>query len=403
MQLGWPGERSAVLVVHGIGQQSPFDALDAFVQGLLATLEGDGKPGAVTARHRVRDFDGRTENYISLLRDGQEATAIDCYEYYWAHETERRISVGEVFDWLVTVGASAQRYYDDMQALADAYEQQGQEAFGRQYVVAGRPRFKKYWYLKNLGFALSMSRVLMTLLDPLASRFPVVMKPVKLGVSLVGAVAKPFIVGSVGDVAIYTTMDMKSKHYEVRQRILNGSVKKLSWLLTSQGKGGPAYGRVVLAGHSLGSVVAYDSLNRINNAINIGLLEPGLAGKLRGLVTFGSPLDKIAFFFDERSPRSQYLKKQLLAQYHSFKRRPAYPNWTPPRTLHPDIRRYLDGTRWLNFWARRDPVSGPLDFYEIPKGDNRELPLDGRWGSAHSQYWAHQQMYHEIVRDLLAG
>ncbi len=399
----WPKEQTAILAIHGIGQQNPFDALDALVQGLLGTLERSNVGSSVTVRHRVREFEGGTENYIALLKDNDETTAIDCYEYYWAHETERRINVGEVFDWLVAVGASAQKYYDEMQSLADSYEEKGIDAFGKQYLIGGRARFKKYWYLKNLGFALSMSRVLMTILNPLASRFPVVSKPVKLVLTVLGAVAKPFIVGYVGDVAIYTTMDMKSKHHEIRQKILAGSVKKLKCLLTSGDAKSPDYKRVILAGHSLGSVIAYDTLNKMNNSFNTGQIPLPLASKLGGLVTFGSPLDKVAFFFDERSPRSQYIKRQLLAQYHGFKRRSVYPNWIPPRPVQSDVKHYLDGMRWLNFWARKDPVSGPLDFYDIPDQDNRELPLEGRWGTAHSQYWGNDRMYSEILGDLICA
>jgi hypothetical protein len=63
------------------------------------------------------------------------------------------------------------------------------------------------------------------------------------------------------------------------------------------------YDQVVIAGHSQGSVIAYDTLNelldraRSSNATSHPI-NPSDLDKLRGLVTFGCPLNKI-FNFSE--------------------------------------------------------------------------------------------------------
>ena len=66
------------------------------------------------------------------------------------------------------------------------------------------------------------------------------------------------------------------------------------------------------------------------------------------------------------------------------------------------IEAYLDThVRWLNFWDPKDPISGPLDFYQVEDRDNRQLDLGARWGVAHTEFWMHQKMYQDIIRDLV--
>ena len=72
------------------------------------------------------------------------------------------------------------------------------------------------------------------------------------------------VTGYLGDVAIYTTTDEKSKYYRIRQQILNESQTLVEALLDDD-----AYDRVIIAGHSLGSVIAYDTLDRINIKANL--------------------------------------------------------------------------------------------------------------------------------------
>src|SRR5213080_2751829 len=59
----------------------------------------------------------------------------------------------------------------------------------------------------------------------------------------------------------------------------------------------PGYSRVVVVGHSLGSVLAYDTLNALINEDQVCAKQRGVVSKTRALITFGSPLDKTAFMF----------------------------------------------------------------------------------------------------------
>jgi len=75
-----------------------------------------------------------------------------------------------------------------------------------------------------------------------------------------------FLIQFVGDVAIYVSSYQLDRFFAVRQEI-----KKAVWKAAhgvyaySDERGDPAYKRVIVAGHSLGSVIAYDVLNRLMN------------------------------------------------------------------------------------------------------------------------------------------
>jgi hypothetical protein len=89
---------------------------------------------------------------------------------------------------------------------------------------------------------------------------------------------------------------------------------------------------------------------------------------LCGLITFGSPLDKMAFFFREQTKKEQYLRSQIIKHFHGFKQRP----WSEQQTdgakrlvATPQLfSRLFDDIRWRNYHDRGDLVSGSLDYYE---------------------------------------
>src|SRR6202012_1250526 len=78
------------------------------------------------------------------------------------------------------------------------------------------------------------------------------------------------------------------------------------------------------AGHSLGSVIAYDTLNELLDRARSSNptshpVDPGDLDKLRGLITFGCPLNKIFYFSREQLPPAQALRRQLLDVLHGFR------------------------------------------------------------------------------------
>jgi hypothetical protein len=420
----WPDSPTAILVIHGMGQQDPFDTLDQFASTLIPVMEEEGGGLTISKRHLLLGRDTWNENYISLVSDGEQP--IDIYEYYWAHETQREITGSEVFQWLVQVGLLARKYYEKNLALAEEYEEAGSEAFGKRFLLRGRRAFKKYWYLKYAGLLLRLTQGALALADPVLGHFlPGASKPLKIIGGVVGRFIGDKVADSFGDVVLYTTTDLKSRRYEVRRRILQGCVEKVRQLLLRTPP--EYYGRIVLVGHSLGSVIAYDTINRINHEMNAGgVISQGMARRLKGLVTFGSPLDKIAFFLRSRAGEDQHIKRQIQANFHSFRAKDWNPGSNPPPDLAlvSGIKHHLDGMVWLNFWDPKDPIGGPLDFYLVDyalaaarkkvdprlktsKGlpvfqGNRELVTGEStpWG-AHTGYWKNREMYRKILREVI--
>ena len=370
----WPSKRTAIVIIHGIGQQSPFETLDPFVQSFWNVLETQHPGRTVTGSHRVAKRDDWVENYVSLSLEGSDIS-LDFYEYYWAYQMEREISFPEIVEWLVRTSEGARDFYDDNRALAAKYEGQGPFSDGR---------FAERWYLKQFGWPLRIVSLLYPLVD--LSAIPVIGKLVHALSTKAGGV----IVDYIGDIAIYTTTDEKSKHYAVRRRILDALVGQLKLLL-------PAYDSVVLAGHSLGSVIAFDALNRVNVHMNAGLMDHHFSDRIAGLVTFGSPLDKIAFFFRERTLKQYWIRRQVLSHFHGYRHRDLDLD-DSGRPLSNPIAPLLDaGSKWINFWDPHDHVSGPLDFYAVDENiqyDHGQTQLD----RAHGAYFANPQMFEHIIR-----
>ena len=390
----WPSERTAILVIHGMGQQNPLETLDRLVQPLKAALEESNPDAAIRLSHGLLGTRDWPEHRISIEANGNRPP-IHCFEYYWAHQTQRRIDTGEVFDWLLQTGIAAQKFYNEHPDLMRT-DPRGVDSPFAPNLLTRRTEFKRLWYLKHAGLPLRLAHLVMVAGGPLISALPVLAKPVQFLARLAGIVFKPFIVDSLGDVTIYTSTDRKAEFYEIRQEILDGAVEHVEWLM-----GSPDYDRIVLVGHSLGSVIAYDALNRINNRMNVKLTDRKLSVKLTGLATFGSPLDKIAFFFRERAKANQLVRRQMLDHYHGFKSKGAHLGEDEIATIANEIAPLLDDhMRWWNFWDPKDPVAGHLDFYAVDQNIKMDLRL-GRH-KAHSGYWD-SGMWKYIIEGLLVG
>ncbi|HEX4285887.1 MAG TPA: hypothetical protein VHZ28_12400 [Terracidiphilus sp.] len=172
----------------------------------------------------------------------------------------------------------------------------------------------------------------------------------------------------------------------------------------------PKYDRIVILGHSLGSVIAYDTLNAMINIeaarLPAGTPNPAVE-RTKGLITFGSPLDKTAFLFrvqlktgggrldDEGELRETMVSavQPLIADYAQYRY-----NHTPPPQR----------PKWINLWSRMDIISGHLDYYDdpaIPKADPRHVQNLVDPGAtipiaAHNQYWTTKLLRSTLYNEL---
>lgn len=357
----WPEKKTAFLITHGIGEQNPFETLDAFVRGCFNVLN-KRYPEKIAIRHNVktRTEDGKfawVENFISLVKEDQQGSRIDFYEYYWAHKMAGEITFQELVNWLIKASDNAKKFYKKNKEIVEKYE-----------LKSGN-----YWYLKHLGWFL---RLLVFLRIQKIPYFDFIYPFIRPFISK----GKKLFIDYMGDVAIYEETDVKTKHYNIRRAILDEAVKEIKALIDLD------YEKIIIAGHSLGSVIAYDSLNKVVQRINEKPDEWSSAvTKIGGLVTFGSPLDKIAFFFRDHTLQDQYVRRQILAHLHCFKNRDLYLIGEKTEVERP-YEKLLDNTvEWINFWDKKDPVCGRLDFYVVD--NNIELKLKEKYGVAHNAYW----------------
>jgi hypothetical protein len=163
----------------------------------------------------------------------------------------------------------------------------------------------------------------------------------------------------VGDVAAYIAAHTVSKFWELRQQIWQTAIKvaRAVYRARTADDGAYLYDRIIVVGHSLGSVIAYDMLNGL--LLEEAFSRPPLrvAQRTRMFLTFGSPLDKTAFVFrtqrDMNSPVREVGAAAVQPMIADYNNRPQ---------------------EWVNLWSRADIISGNLDYYDPPNANNARHP-----------------------------
>ena len=117
----FPKGRTAFFVIHGIGQQDPFETLDEFTRGFLRHLQVGAVPFKIG--HRITQRQGAAgtgwiESFVRI-RSLDEKDWIDIHEYYWAYLTEREITAAEVWQWIGRTLDGTIRFYEKNRQLLD--------------------------------------------------------------------------------------------------------------------------------------------------------------------------------------------------------------------------------------------------------------------------------------------
>ena len=226
----------------------------------------------------------------------------------------------------------------------------------------------------------------------------------------------------VGDIAVYCNSDTFASSYAARTQILEECSAALTAILKENSEdipGSPKYDRVLIAAHSLGSVIAYDTMNQLLNVARTAAPGAPVAttliaadlDRLRGLVTFGCPLNKIFYFFRPLDSPQLTLRAQTLNLLHGFRLKtklmrnaeivpklyPFQPPPSEPLAWKAAEEALEKGFTWINAYSPMDPISGNLIFYcvDAQKSINHLPPL-----VAHVRYWEDQSFY-EFVRAKL--
>jgi len=240
---------------------------------------------------------------------------------------------------------------------------------------------------------------------------------------LAGVLLKRVFIDYFADIALYTTSDDNSAFAKTRAEILRDAVQGLQWLLRN-------YESVAIAGHSLGSVIAYDAINSLRNEaeINDARAEFGQLSaqppseatynnaktpidssglrRLHTVVTFGSPLNKVLYFFRTTVQKSETIRSHILATLHGFRRPqdvlrdPRIDDGLAIGSHYTSLANRdgsLDWVYWVNIYSPLDPVSARLVFYDNVREYRRWYTLPG---FCHTSYWHDPRFYEEVLAAL---
>jgi hypothetical protein len=213
--------RQAIVVIHGIGSQRPLATATRFTDALVDRNERWTKPDRLSSSYELRRYQ---------LERTRRRPRTDIYELYWADKVPGT-TVGHLARWLR--GQLVRRPRDVSPALRPIV-----------YVCFG-------------ALALAVAALIVLILTIGLHGVSGLWQAATgiAGLSLVTGVASGVLVKSVGDAARY--LDDAPDNIAVRQSIREAGVTLLRRLHTEEG-----YHRVVIVGHSLGSVIAYDLIRQ---------------------------------------------------------------------------------------------------------------------------------------------
>lgn len=201
-----------------------------------------------------------------------------------------------------------------------------------------------------------------------------------------------FLIQSFGDVVAYVMGHRLDRFMVIRTEIKEWINKRLYAIYEAKDKDGKLfYDGVGLIGHSLGSVIVYDSLNQLLNDDQFRQSPIDVAGRTKVLATFGSPLDKIAYVFSLDADDTTETREALA---------------TSVQPLLQDYARYRR-MKWVNIYAERDIIGGKLDFFdnddpvyekyriENIKDEDALIPL-----LSHNELWVSGQIFKAFYKEL---
>lgn len=261
------GKKQAVVIVHGIGEQRPMDTVREFVKTVWAKdheLENArfwSKPSEVSQSFEQRRL---TTDYATIKTsvNNAQTSRVDFYEYYWAHHT---------------VGTSLQQLKDWLSSLLF------RSPF--HYPKPLLPIWCIIWGLILVTFVVMITLNWPNANETVAPASVTLWSVLRVG----GIILMPIIAGSLlvllvnylGDVARYVTSS--PSNIPIRQAIRKGGVELIESIVNS-GK----YDRIVLVGHSLGTIISYDILIQLwarqNKFKNPNKKALGLSAKAISLI-----------------------------------------------------------------------------------------------------------------------
>ena len=190
------------------------------------------------------------------------------------------------------------------------------------------------------------------------------------------AFARSFLVQYLGDVAAYVSPHKLDRFNELRERIQGVVLKTARTLYAARSADGlPEYDQIALVSHSLGSVIVYDTLNSLINEDMLSNAPLDVASRTCLLLTFGSPLDKIAYLFQIQGTRTSDTREALA-------------NAVQPLIQSYAYRKF----KWINIFSKNDIIGGSLELFDDGSGNPHRVQNEEDLDSsiplvAHTEFW----------------
>ncbi len=203
----------AVIVIHGIGEQKPMDTIRGFVEAVLP-----GHPSGIKYFSRQ---DTLSECFELRKLQNRTQPRTHFFEYYWAYKVEGT-RLGSIWNWV--------------QALL----------FRNPWKTVPT-HLRALWWSMWILFLMIVAAVVLGLY--FKDQFPFIWA---LG-GLIFAIIEGWLITSLGDAARY--LNPAPGNIALRLKIKSDGINLLRKIHESK-----EYDRVIIVGHSLGSVIAYDIL-----------------------------------------------------------------------------------------------------------------------------------------------
>jgi hypothetical protein len=209
----------AVIVIHGMGEQRPMDTIRGFVDAVLPEPEQGGekffsRPDPLSESFELRVLQNRSQPRTHF------------YEYYWAYKVSGT-KFGHIGSWLWTLMVRSPAR------------------------VPGQLR--PLWVLSWLLIAAAALSAGLGFFDRLTQNASVLISGAS---ALLFGLLQGVVLSYLGDAARY--LSPTTENIKLRQDIRADGIKLLKRIHESGD-----YDRVIVVGHSLGSVIAYDILKHV--------------------------------------------------------------------------------------------------------------------------------------------
>lgn len=397
-------QRTAVILVHGMGNQMPLTSIREFVENV-----NKGGERLYSSPNRVMDD-------LETRRFSYHNRSIDYYEFYWAHLMDEP-SMFDVLKWtflLLFTKTPSKR------ARIPIWIARILIILLSSLAIYLFIHFNGLIHTTSVKLSLLASGVIMFILYQMI-------------LPILRIIFSNAILQSIGDVVRYTVPS--PQNIEVRNKIRQKGIDMLTKLHEAKNSSGEAmYDNIILVGHSLGSIVAYDLLTFLfprhhstyvfkgdkdqevvknfakyadpslsinpqeykedQRKVALNYRKFDHAWKVSDFITIGSPLTHASMVMakDENELRLRQKIRELPTCPPSPDATDAHRFFYPHGEHHvliPHHAAHFTMTRWTNIYFANDFIGGALDEVFGQGIHDHKIKAKSSWWKRHFPFASH--------------